>query len=297
MIVFISVPLLFLLNLIYLQFGTHYKIFARKQDQSRRTKIVTGAGIVFIFSWALYFAFNDFLQPLVLLILFFAAFIGLIDDIWEVPIFLQLVIHIILFTLLFKYLQLFIFLPLYQLLIIYLLSLGLLLVVARHDGINGLLTSSALVFFGSSIFILPGMQSFDISNPIIYIIFALLAFGWFNFKSKVQLFMGAAGRITLTYLFLLFLFHLVFSLPFNRSTPDELQANLFKPQYLLFVMVMVADFIQAIIRSTIAGKPFSQLPLMYVALKEKQVSFIGIACIYGVAQLIVNIVVVYLSAG
>jgi hypothetical protein len=34
---------------------------------------------------------------------------------------------------------------------------------------------------------------------------------------------------------------------------------------------------------------------MYVTLKEKQVSFIGIAMIYGAVQLLVNIVVVYLS--
>lgn len=295
MIVFISVPLLFLLNLIYLQFGTHFKIFAKKQDQSRRNRLVTGAGITFLFAWALFVAFNDFKDPLFLFILFVAAVTGFIDDIWEVPLILQLVVHIILFTLLFKELQLTNQLPAYQIILIISLSLLFLLVVAKHDAVNGLLTTSALVFFLSTAFVIPGALSIDISNPILYLIFALLAFAWFNFKKKADLFMGAAGRSTLTYLMVYFLLQMVFSLPGTNADVTEPSAVVYKPQYSLFVLVMVVDFIQAIIRNTIAGKPFSQLPFMYVALKEKQVSFMGIAMIYGLVQLLVNIVVVYLS--
>ena len=296
MIVVISVPLLFLLNLIYLQIGTHFKIFAKSQDQSRRNRIVTGTGIVFLAAWALYFAFNDFTQPLLLFILFGAAFIGFIDDIWDVPLILQLVVHIILFTLLFKELQLTNNLPAYQIILIIVLKLFFLLVVAKHDAVNGLLTTSALVFFMSTAFVLPGTLSLDVSNPILYIIFALLAFGWFNFKQKADLFMGAAGRSTLTYLMVYFLLQMVFSLPNTNADVTEPSAVVFKPQYSLFVLVMVVDFIQAFIRNTIAGKPFTQLPFMYVALKEKQVSFMGIAMIYVLGQLMVNILVVYLSA-
>jgi hypothetical protein len=295
MILFISVALLFLLNLIYLQIGTHYKIFARNQDQSRRNRIVTGSGIVFLASWVLYFAFNDFTQPFLLFILFGAAVIGFIDDILEVPFFLQLVIHFILFSLLLNQLDFISTLPAFVMIFIIILGLSYMLVVSKHDGMNGLLTSSALVFFGTVIFVLPGMQSISITNPLLYVIFALLAFSSFNFKSKAQLFMGAAGRILLSYLILLFLLHMVFSLPFISYTADEVQENLIKPQYLLFVVVMVVDFIQALIRNKIAGKPFSQLPFLYVTLKEKQVSFLAITMLYGAVQLLVNIVVVYLS--
>jgi hypothetical protein len=295
MIVFISVPLLFLLNLIYLQFGTHFKIFAKKQDQSRRNRLVTGAGIVFLFAWALFLAFNDFKSPLFLFILFVAAVTGFIDDIWEVPLILQLVVHIILFTLLFKELELTNLLPAYQIILIIILSLLFLLVVAKHDAMNGLLTTSALVFFLSTAFVLPGTLSIGISNPILYLIFALFAFGWFNFKQKADMFMGAAGRSTLAYLMVYFLLQMIFSLTTAYADATEASVLVLKPQYSLFVVVMVVDFMQAVIRNTIAGKPFSQLPFMYVALKEKQVSFMVIAMIYAVVQLLVNIVVVYLS--
>lgn len=270
MIVFISVPLLFLLNLIYLQLGNHYKIFAKKQDQSRRTRIVTGSGIVFLFSWVFYFAFNDFIQPSFLFILFIAGLIGLIDDIWELPLIIQLLVHLILFTFLFKQIQLLNTLSIFQLLLTYLFAFGFLLVVAKHDGINGLLTSSALIFFGTSIFVFPGKQSLDITNPVLYIIFALLAFGWFNFKNKAQLFMGAAGRIILAYLMLIMLLYMVFSLSFGAAEMVENQEFRFKSQYLLLVSVLVIDLLQAIIRNTLSGKPFGQLPLGYLILKKQR---------------------------
>jgi hypothetical protein len=108
--------------------------------------------------------------------------------------------------------------------------------------------------------------------------------------------MGAAGRSTLTYLMVYFLLQMVFSLPNTNADVTEPSAVVFKPQYSLFVLVMVVDFIQAFIRNTIAGKPFTQLPFMYVAMKEKQLSFMGIAMIYVLGQLMVNILVVYLSA-
>jgi hypothetical protein len=171
------------------------------------------------------------------------------------------------------------------------------LIVAKHDAVNGLLTTSALVFFSSTAFVLPGTLSLDVSNPILYIIFALFAFGWFNFKQKADLFMGAAGRATLAYLMVYFLLQMAFSITTANVDAAEPAAVVFKPQFLFFVLVILFDFIQAIIRNTIASKPFSQLPLMYATLKEKQISFIGIAIIYGVVQLLVNIVVVYLSAG
>jgi UDP-GlcNAc:undecaprenyl-phosphate GlcNAc-1-phosphate transferase len=296
MIVLITVPLLFLLNLIYLQFGTHFKIFAKKQDQSRRNRLVTGAGIVFLFAWALFLAFNDFKSPLFLLILFVAAIIGLIDDIWEVPLILQFAVHIILITLLFKELQLINQLPAYQIIFIIVLALLFLLVVAKHDAVNGLLTTSALVFFMSTAFVLPGTLSLDVTNPILYITFSLLAFGWFNFKQKADLFMGAAGRATLAYLMVYFMLQMAFSITTANVNAAEPAAVVFMPQFLLFVVVMVVDFMQALIRNKIAGKPFSQLPFLYVTLKEKQVSFLAITMLYGAVQLLVNLVVVYLSA-
>ena len=295
MIVFISVSLLFLLNLIYLQLGTHFKLFAKKQDQSRRNRIVTGAGVLFVAAWALYIAFNDFTSPLFFFILFGAALIGFIDDVWEVPLILQLVVHLILFTLMFKQLQLINKLHAYQIILMITMNLVAMLVVAKHDGINGLLTTTALVFFGSVAIVLPGLKLLDISNPLLYLLFALLAFAYFNFKSKAQLFMGAAGRIVLTYLFLFFLLHLIFSLPFSNYNADQEEDNIFKPQYSLFLVVIFADFLQAIIRNTIAGKPISQLPMIYLRLKEKNVSFIAIAVFYGLLQLLVNFIVVYLS--
>jgi UDP-N-acetylmuramyl pentapeptide phosphotransferase/UDP-N-acetylglucosamine-1-phosphate transferase len=291
MIVLITAPLLFLLNLIYLQFGTHYKIFARKQDQSRRSKIVTGAGIVFLFAWLLYFAFNDFTQPSFLFILFIAGLIGLIDDIWSVPIFLQLVVHVFLFTLLLNELQLLQSLSIFQLLAIYLFAFGFLFVVAKHDGINGLLTSSALIFFGTTMFILPGMLSLAITNPILYIIFVLLAFGWYNFKDKAQLFMGTTGRILLAYLMLFMLLHMVFSLSLVNPELGENQKLDFKPQYLLLLTILVIDLLQAIARNLFSGKRLGKLPLAYLLLKENNFSIYTIALIYAGLQLLVNVAI------
>jgi hypothetical protein len=297
MIVFISVPILFLLNLIYLQFGTHYKIFARKQDQSRRNRIVTGAGILFTIAWLLFFLFNDFILPIFLIVLFAATLMGLIDDIWEVPLLIQMVVHLILFTIIFSDLQLLKSLTADKLIVGILLSLFFLLIVAKHDGINGLLTSSALLFFSTLVFLQPALKNIGVNNPVLYVIFALLAYGWFNFKPKAELFMGASGRIALSYLILFFMLHLLFGLPIQAVDLVAVEPTLpvFHPVYLLLVAVMSIDFLQALIRNTIARKSFTELPLLYVILREKKVSIYAIAFIYAGLQLLVNVVVVYLS--
>jgi hypothetical protein len=295
MIVFISVPLLFLLNLIYLQFGTHYKIFARKQDQSRRNRIVTGAGVLFTIAWLLFFLFNDFILPIFLIVLFIATLMGLIDDIWEVPMLLQIVVHLILFTLIFSELQLLKTLTANKLIVGILLSLFFFLVLSKHDGINGLLPSSALLFFATIVFVQPAFKSIGENNPVLYIVFALLAYSWYNFKPTAQMFMGAAGRIALSYLILFFMLHLLFGIPMQALNLVAVEPTkpAFQPVYLLLVAVMVTDFLQAFIRNRMAGKFLKELPFFYTTLKEKNLSVYTIALIYIGLQLIVNVVVVY----
>jgi uncharacterized membrane protein len=129
-------------------------------------------------------------------------------------------------------------------------------------------------------------------------VFALLAYSWYNFKPTAQMFMGAAGRIALSYLILIFMLHLVLGL--HTEALDLLAVEptkpTFQPAYLLFVAVMVTDFLQALIRNTIAGKSFKELPFFYKTLKAKNLSVYVIALIYVGLQLIVNVGVVYLSA-
>jgi hypothetical protein len=107
--------------------------------------------------------------------------------------------------------------------------------------------------------------------------------------------MGATGRIILAYLMLFMLFHIVFSLPFSTTELAENQELIVNPQYFLLVAIIVIDLLQAIIRNTIAGKPFSQLPLGYIILKEKNFSIFTIAFAYAGLQFLVNLFVFYFS--
>jgi hypothetical protein len=295
MIVFISVPVLFLLNHIYLDFAFKNKIYTRKQKYSRRDRVVTGAGIIFSMAWLLYFVLNDFVLPIFFVVLLVGTFMGLVDDIREVPLPVQIVVHLILFTLIFFELQLLKTLTADKLFVGILLSLFFFLVLSKHDGINGLLPSSALLFFATIVFVQPAFKSIGENNPVLYIVFALLAYSWYNFKPTAQMFMGSAGRIALSYLILFFMLHLVFGL--QTGVLDLLSVEptkpTFQPAYLLFVAVMGIDFLQAFFRNRMAGKSFKELPFFYTILKEKNLSVYSIALIYIGLQLIVNVVVVY----
>ena len=297
MILFITVPLFFLLHLIYLQIGSNLKIYARKQDQSRRGQSVTGAGILFALAWEVFFFLNEFVWPVFMMVLLMATIIGFIDDVWEVPIFIQILGHGILFFLLLNDLGISNAYPLYVLVLSILFSLGFLLVISKHDGSNGLLLSTSMVFFLTLPFLFPNAKTLEQNNPVIYIIFVLLSFGWFNFREKAQLFMGAAGRIAITYLIIFFLLHVLFGADINMMSSGSAEIKTlgeFKPQLLLLFSVPLLDVIQAFIKNLISGKYFQQLPLIYSYLKQKNYPFYAIALIYVILQGIVNMAVIKL---
>ncbi len=295
MIIFITAPLLFLLFIIYLQVGSYYKIYARKQDQSRRNRIVTGAGIVFALAWLLYFALNEFVSPLFTVALLSASIMGFVDDKWEVPILLQLIFHLILFSLIFAELNLLRNIPAENLFGSLFFGLLLLLIIAKHDGANGLLAVSTILFLATITFFLPVAQNIDLTNPVLYIVFALLSFSWYNLREKAELFMGAAGRIAITYLLLFFSLHLVFGLDFQAMLKQDdtiKTAIVFQHKFLLFFAVMSIDLLQAIVRNLISKKNMNELPFMYTYMKEKNLPVSAIVFIYAILQGAVNIAIV-----
>jgi hypothetical protein len=295
MIIFITAPLIFLLFIIYLQIGTSYKIYARKQDQSKRNRIVTGAGIVFALAWLIFFALNEFVSPLFTVALLGASLMGFVDDKWEVPLLLQLIFHLIFFTLIFAELNLLKNIPAENLIGSLFFGLFLLLIVGKHDGVNGLLTISTILFFATTSFFFPITRNIDVTNPFLYIVFALLSFSWFNMREKTELFMGAAGRIAIAYLILFFTLHLLFGLDFQSMLNEEGASKIaavFQPKFLLFFAVMGIDFLQAVVRNVISKQNMNEMPFMYTYLKEKNLSVSAIVFIYAILQGVVNLIVV-----
>ena len=294
MILLIIVLLLFLLQLTWFQIGSYYKVYAKKQDQGRRVKIITGAGIIIPLAWSIFFGLNDFAYPGFLVALLVASIMGLVDDIWEVPLLLQLIIHLVLVSLLFSELGLLKSLSADKLIAGLLFSFLTLLIVSKHDGVNGLLLSTSLVFFITTAFLFPNTKTVDLANPVLYPIFALLVLGWYNFREKALVFMGATGRIALSYLMLFLIIRLLLGLDLQSTENNNAQniAFVFKPQYLMFFAVMGLDFVQAILRNLFSRKSFSALPMFYNYLTQKQVSVFVIAIIYAGLQSLVNYLVI-----
>lgn len=283
-IIIIVLFFLFLSIAIYWQFGINFRIFARKQDQSRRNQLVTGAGIIFALSWVVYFVLNDFISPVFTGVLVVGAVIGLIDDIWEVPLILQLAAHLVLFTVLFSDMNLLSLLSIEKLIFTLIASLLVLLIISKHDGANGLMAASSLTFFATISFLAPAYRTLNVSNPIIYILLGLLAFGWFNFRPKALVFMGASGRIALGYLMVFFMLDL-----FQK---DGNLASLSDLRYLLLFALVSVDYLQAVVRSWLSPNYSNTLPTGYAFLKEKQLPFYVAPLTYAILQALINYLVI-----
>jgi hypothetical protein len=238
----------------------------------------------------IYFALNDFVLPAFMLILFLSVLLGFLDDTVGVPFILQAALHIVFFVYLIINLGLTQYFTPYQLFVGVLFCLTFLIIVSRHDQMNGLLASSALVFFLSLIFTYPPVQNLDSSNPIIFIILTFFSFGWYNFKQKAELFWGTSGRNGIAYLMLFFGLQLIIGKYFLQATRsnDVAQSFQLKPQYLLFFLVISLDFVQSVFRKYTSKAKQGQLPLFFVNLLNKNYPFWTIILIYCALQGLIN---------
>src|SRR6185503_5859154 len=198
LLLFISLFVLFTLELIYLKIADKYNIIDHPNERSSHSNItIRGGGIIFVVAavGALCLHFTYFFPALLGIIL--VGIISFLDDLYTLSNTIRILFHVISVSLVFIFLGIFSSFFIWEILLLYILSIGVINAYNFMDGINGMTGCYSLV-------VLSGLQYVNvykihfINTDLIWLpIIACLVFLFFNFRKKAKCFAGDVGSITI----------------------------------------------------------------------------------------------------
>ncbi len=266
----------------YYTLAEKYNLKATLTTRSLHKKpTVVGIGILFVIAIFYFFFTNSYQFPYLTGAIALIASISLLDDFFKLSAFFRIFIHVIVTVLVFY--QLFNGIHLNALFIVFLLlGIGSVNTYNFMDGVNGMLGFNAIITIATFLTI-NYFETLVPQNLLVYVLVALLVFGFFNFRKHALAFSGDVGS-TVMGIFVFFLM-LLFS---------------FKLNALIFLAMILVFFIDTF--CTFCYRLFVTKENLFLAHKhhlyEKSVETLGvshlkIAFIYAFLQLVINCIVYY----
>lgn len=201
--------ILFITEILYIQFATNFNIFDVTNDRSSHNiPVIRGGGIIFWIAALIYFVCFDFNYPYFFIGLTLVSFISFWDDVASLPISDRLFIHFIGTGLLLIELNYFSN-NLWLILLVFILIMGTINASNFMDGINGMTAGNSIVVIGSLWFINSYHLKFIDENYIVYIFLSLVVFFFFNFRSQAICFAGDVGSISIGFIISFLLMKLI----------------------------------------------------------------------------------------
>lgn len=237
---FIILTLLMVFSIVYKRIAIQFNIIDVPNARSSHNKpVISGGGILFVFSLFLFFVISDFSHPYFALGTLLLAIISFIDDINPLSPKVRLIIQFVGVMLIFQELDIWES-PLWTLPLATIISIGFLNIYNFMDGINGITGFYSIILTLGFLLFDTYKLDFIQDNILIYTLIALFVFGFYNFRRKARFFAGDVGSITLAMimLFVGIKFIIVYQ----------------SPLVLLFIMVYGADSILTILRRAVAGE-------------------------------------------
>ncbi|WP_158838687.1 MraY family glycosyltransferase [Polaribacter sp. L3A8] len=277
---FFILVLLAVISFLYLKLAVKFKIIDKPNQRSSHTKItVRGGGIIFPISILLFFFLNDYQYPYFLLGVFLISIVSFLDDIYTLSSkirfpFQFLAVFLILYQVSFP------FTPIYLFVFYLIMGIGVVNMFNFMDGINGITgIYSICVLLG--LFVINRSEHLVDDNLIIYPLLSLIVFGFYNFRRKALFFAGDIGSIAVGML--------VFFLGFLFAV------KLSSPLIILLVIVYGADAGNTILyRKLFTKESIFEAHRHHIYQKLVDVykmSHLKVAGIYGVLQIIINLVI------
>jgi UDP-N-acetylmuramyl pentapeptide phosphotransferase/UDP-N-acetylglucosamine-1-phosphate transferase len=269
----------FVLMQVYLKLALKYNIIDKPNQRSSHIEpTVRGGGLIFVvISWFHYL----FLGADVYLIIgsSLAAITAFIDDIKPLHQLPRLFAHFLGLSIVFLgfgYAQI----PIIYWVLIFIFVTGWVNAYNFMDGINGISFIYALVallFF----YQFPELNSF--SEFIQTLSLALLVFGFYNYRKKARVFAGDVGSVFLAFVLGFFMFQLIFT---------TLNFGLI----LMFVVYGLDAVITILFRLSRGENIFlpHRTHLYQYLVNELKMSHLTVSLLYGLIQLLINILVIYL---
>lgn len=263
---------------LYFKIADHFNIIDKPNERSSHTRItLRGGGIIFPIS-CLVFTGITHEEVYFTLGLFLVSVISFIDDIKPVSNKLRLLFHVAGISFLFIQLQLFQSLPWYEYTALYILCIGCLNAVNFMDGINGMTGMYALSVLLPFAMICGVRQT----DSLLYILLAILVFGFFNFRKKAICFAGDVGSVSMGFILIYYLLQGTYT--WHPSGTHY--------EYILFLLLYGLDSILTILQRLASGENIFQAHrkhlYQYLANELKWPHLI-VAFLYAFIQLSFNI--------
>ncbi|KQO20450.1 UDP-GlcNAc--UDP-phosphate GlcNAc-1-phosphate transferase [Flavobacterium sp. Leaf82] len=276
--------ILMILMLLYFKVANHFNIIDKPNERSSHTEItLRGGGIIFWFSALLYFVQHIHTNYFFFTGITLVSLVSLWDDIQSLSNKIRITTHFLAISLVFYNLDVFNLLPLYGVAIAYILAIGLINAYNFMDGINGITGLYTLVVLGSLLYVNKNIQFFVDAVFIKYAMIASLVFLFFNYRKKAKCFAGDIGSIAIAFWIIYFLLKLIL------ATHSVI--------WLLFLAVYGVDAISTIIHRLYLKQNIFQahrLHLYQVLSNECKIQHRLVSAYYGLIQLLVSVLVVFL---
>lgn len=273
-----------ILMLLYFKVANHFNIIDKPNERSSHTEItLRGGGIIFWFSALLYFVQHIHTNYFFFTGITLVSLVSLWDDIQSLSNKIRITTHFLAISLVFYNLDVFNLLPLYGVAIAYILAIGLINAYNFMDGINGITGLYTLVVLGSLLYVNKNIQFFVDAVFIKYAMIASLVFLFFNYRKKAKCFAGDIGSIAIAFWIIYFLLKLIL------ATHSVI--------WLLFLAVYGVDAISTIIHRLYLKQNIFQahrLHLYQVLSNECKIQHRLVSAYYGLIQLLVSVLVVFL---
>ncbi len=196
------------MELIYFKIATKVGIVDRpNQRSSHTTPTIRGGGIIFFLATLLWFLYNGFQWPWMLMGIMAVALISFLDDLKPRPAYLRFFIHLIAVLLIFFQTGIYDWSWILVLLAL-IICIGALNAFNFMDGINGMTGLYAWVNLSCFYLI---HQIVPFSDPLLLgtLIVSVFVFLFFNFRTRATCFAGDVGSITIALLQIFLLLQLI----------------------------------------------------------------------------------------
>lgn len=268
--------------LAYFRIADRFNIIDKPNERSSHSYItIRGGGIVFPVAALLWFAFYGFQQPWAIAALLLIAAISFIDDLRPLSGKMRMLVHIVSVSLLFYGLGIF-GLSWYVIAGAYLLAVFWINAFNFMDGINAITPFYAFVALATFLYLNFRYQFFSVELMVLLIISTVI-FSFFNARKRAKTFAGDVGSISLAFLLAWMLLELI------------LKTGCIG--YILLFVVYGLDTVFTIIIRLIRGENIFKAHrshLYQLLSNELNRPHVQVAALYAVAQLLINLLVVYL---
>lgn len=275
--IWIIVALLVVLELLYFQIANHFNIIDKPNLRSSHTHVtLRGGGIIFLLGAWLFSIFYGFQYPWFLAGLTAIAGISFVDDVRSVPNRVRLLIHFVAMLLLFQEFGILNLESWWMILLGLIFCVGIINAYNFMDGINGITGGYSLAVL-LPLYYLNRELDFVDPNFLLVVLFSVLVFNFYNFRTRARCFAGDVGSVGIAFIVLFALGRLI------------LQTGDFS--YLLFLMVYGVDSVLTIVHRILLHENIGKAHRKHVyqlMANELKIPHVVVSSVYMGTQLLLS---------